>query len=508
MLPHILKSERMRERFRQEARITSFVQSEFLVDVLDAGIDVATEHPFLVMELLRGEELKKRLARAGRMSSAEAVTCLHQVALALDKTHSAGIVHRDLKPDNIFLTEREDGSLRVKLLDFGIAKVLSADGAHPNTTHEMMGTPFFMAPEQFRSLRVTPAADIYSMGMIAYSMLVGAHYWREDFDVGANVLLFAATAVHGPQEAPSSRARRRGVPLPSAFDAWFARATAPAPSDRFPTASAAVAALALALGVPRPGRPTFPSDSSYPLSPANAGYASPPPPNAQPLSAAKAGYASPPPPDTQPLSAAKAGYASPPPPDTQPLSLAKAGYPPPAEHLPPAPTSEPASRKRDPRTAHPSSSGDPHTMTCSSTALTMPFYTSVSRGRRESMALAAAALAIGIIGFLLLGQAHLWAQSPSSAPDEGSADAHHLASAIAGLTSALSSVTAPPPAPPQASTAPAPTKTEERTRGSGQAPKPFAGPGPRAQGSSGPNDRPAVQAPPRKTPVKAIQIPF
>jgi serine/threonine-protein kinase len=476
MLPHILKSERMRERFRQEARITSFVQSEFLVDVLDAGIDVATEHPFLVMELLRGQELKKRLARGGRMSPAEVVTCLHQVALALDKTHRAGIVHRDLKPDNIFLTEREDGSLRIKILDFGIAKILSADVAHPNTTHEMMGTPFFMAPEQFRSLRVTPAADIYSIGMIAYTMLVGAHYWREEFDAGANVLVFAATAVRGPQEAPSSRARRRGVPLPAAFDAWFARATAPDAANRFLTASAEVAALAHALGVPTPGRAAFPSES-FPQSPRNAAYRSPP--------------------ETQPL-LAKDLPARPFPAELLPRPSDQ------GVAAPPAPPSEPAKTPRDHRPVHAAHLADPHTITCSSTALTMPLDAPVYRGRGESMALAAAALAIGIVGFLLLGQAHLWAQSPVRAPAEARPDSRSLATTIADLTSALSFASAPAP-PPQASVEVAPAKPQPRTVAPAPAPKPSATPTSRPPGSPKAPPR-GEKAPPRKS--SGAPIPF
>ncbi|HZF48076.1 MAG TPA: serine/threonine-protein kinase [Polyangiaceae bacterium] len=258
---HALTSPTLRERFHREARVTANIDSEFLVDVFDAGFDEATGTPFLVMDLLRGEDLKDRLKRQGRFSPADVITYLHQTALALEKTHRAGVVHRDLKPSNIFLTEREDGSPRIKVLDFGIAKILAGEGAHPNTTHEMMGTPYYMAVEQFRmEKRVTFAADIYSLGMIAYTFLTGHPYWKAEHDERPNILLFAQLAMHGPKEPATVRALRAGIRLPHAFDAWFARATAVAPEARFQSALAAVLALADALGVPRPGRATAPSN--------------------------------------------------------------------------------------------------------------------------------------------------------------------------------------------------------------------------------------------------------
>ena len=122
MLPELLANRQLRERFQMEARITANVESEYIVDVFDAGIDDATGMPFLVMELLNGEDLAKVVERAGRLNGEQVVTYLRQVASALDKTHAAGIVHRDLKPENLFLTHREDGTPRVKILDFGIPR--------------------------------------------------------------------------------------------------------------------------------------------------------------------------------------------------------------------------------------------------------------------------------------------------------------------------------------------------------------------------------------------------
>jgi eukaryotic-like serine/threonine-protein kinase len=144
MHAHLFQSQEMCERFKLEARIAADIESEYIVDVFDAGVDEATGMPFLVMEMLRGEELGERLKRLGRLPSAEVVTYLYQTALALDRTHAASIVHRDLKPANLFLQQREDGTLRVKILDFGVAKLV-AEGATAAGATRSLGTPIYMA---------------------------------------------------------------------------------------------------------------------------------------------------------------------------------------------------------------------------------------------------------------------------------------------------------------------------------------------------------------------------
>jgi serine/threonine-protein kinase len=245
MHPHLFQSAEMRERFKQEARIAAHVESEHIVDVSDAGVDEATQMPFLVMELLRGEELSKRLKRLKRLPPGEVITYLQQTALALDRTHASSIVHRDLKPDNLFLTQREDGSPRIKILDFGIAKLVR-EGTSGST--QSMGTPLYMAPEQYRAgSKLTAAADIYALGMMAYTLLVGEPYWKRDLRGAGDVIAFALVAIQGPQEPASQRAASRGATLPAAFDAWFSRATAVDPARRFARASEAVQALAEAL---------------------------------------------------------------------------------------------------------------------------------------------------------------------------------------------------------------------------------------------------------------------
>lgn len=245
--PHFAKDLEFRKRFLREARLATQIGSEFIVDVLDAGVEESTDTPFLVMELLRGESIAARISRKKTFSPDDTAIYLSQVAAALDRTHARGVVHRDLKPANLFLTQRSDGSPLVKILDFGIAKLL-ASTAMEAASHTL-GTPLFMAPEQFNNSTVTPACDIYALGMIAFRFLVGSHYFALEQRQCENVYLFASVIGQGPTEPARVRAERYGAELPEAFDAWFARACHREASERFASATDAVFALADAIGV-------------------------------------------------------------------------------------------------------------------------------------------------------------------------------------------------------------------------------------------------------------------
>jgi len=132
--------------------------------------------PFLVMELLRGEDLRTRLEREGRLPLAEVIHIAGQVAKALHGAHEAGIVHRDLKPDNIFLCERDDDPMFVKIVDFGISKVSRREAQADTLTHQgvVLGTAFYMSPEQAQALRdIDGRTDLYSLGAIMYEALAG-----------------------------------------------------------------------------------------------------------------------------------------------------------------------------------------------------------------------------------------------------------------------------------------------------------------------------------------------
>jgi serine/threonine protein kinase len=250
MLLNLVEDAELRGRFALEARVTGDIESEHIVRVSDAGVDEASGTPFLVMELLRGEDLGATLKRRGPLPADEVTSYLGQAALALDKTHAASIVHRDLKPDNLFITQRDDGSPCIKLLDFGIAKVVAQHQRTQGT--QALGTPVYMAPEQIKGKGgLGPGTDVYALGHIAYTLLAGEPYWEEERQSTDSLFPVFSAIVAGPIEPPVARAeRRKGVTLPSGFDAWFAKATAARVEDRFDRASAAVAALGPALATP------------------------------------------------------------------------------------------------------------------------------------------------------------------------------------------------------------------------------------------------------------------
>jgi serine/threonine protein kinase len=258
MLPTMIEDADLLARFEGEAKVTGAVESDHIVRVSDAGIERPTGTPFLVMDLLRGEDLVSLLKKRGTLPAAEVLVYLRQAALALDKTHAAGIVHRDIKPDNLFLTERDDGTPCLKILDFGIAKVIAEGGSGPTRA---MGTPLYMAPEQILGRGgIGAATDVYSLGHVAYTLLVGEAYWQEE-SVASPLLVFRVI-VGGGREDPALRARRRrGVNLSPTFAAWFRRMTAVEADQRFQRASEAIAQLAPALSIPLP-QPTIPPVTS------------------------------------------------------------------------------------------------------------------------------------------------------------------------------------------------------------------------------------------------------
>ncbi|MFO0583757.1 MAG: protein kinase [Anaeromyxobacter sp.] len=173
--PEISHSPLETERFRREAQIAVRLKSPYVVDVLDFGQTTKSGALYLVMELLEGESLKERVRREGRIVPEEVGRLLRQLMRGLDAAHRAGIVHRDLKPENLWLVP-DDGRLRLKILDFGIAKVSGPMGGTERTQAGLvMGTPQYLSPEQAVGGDVDHRADLYSAGIIAYLMLTGRH---------------------------------------------------------------------------------------------------------------------------------------------------------------------------------------------------------------------------------------------------------------------------------------------------------------------------------------------
>jgi serine/threonine protein kinase len=204
--------ERIAKRFAREAHAVLSLRSPHIVTIIEAGSDDA--RPYLVMELLEGEDLGQRIRHAGRIPLKDALHVAAQVLVALGTAHDGGIVHRDLKPDNVFLTKNERDPMFCKLLDFGMSKTMPGGGqtvALELTKKGMaVGTPFYMAPEQARAMAdVDGRVDLWALGAILFECLTG----RPPF-VGASqeqVLIAICTTV-----APDVRALRPDVPSPVA----------------------------------------------------------------------------------------------------------------------------------------------------------------------------------------------------------------------------------------------------------------------------------------------------
>ena len=227
-------------RFQHEVRATARIKSDNVVRVTDAG--VAPElggAPFLVMELLEGTDLE-RAAAANPPAPATVIEWLRPVARAIDKAHQLGLVHRDLKPENLFLATPSDGPTLVKILDFGIVKMIE-EGTGATGTGQILGTPKYMAPEQASSTaKITPATDRCALGLIAYRLLMGESYYR------GGVMVILGELLQGQLQPPSERGSRFG----DAFDQWFLKACDRDPDERFASASEQIEALSGALGLP------------------------------------------------------------------------------------------------------------------------------------------------------------------------------------------------------------------------------------------------------------------
>ena len=245
MHPGLVGSPELREKFGLEARVGARIASEHVVEVVAAGVDAASGLPWLAMELLVGEDLSHAVKRRGAFTPAETSAVLAQVCHALDAAHAAGIVHRDLKPENIFLaeTKRAHESYMVKLLDFGIAKVLEA--ARGSNTGAI-GSPLWMAPEQTeRHAEISAVTDVWALGLVAFWMLTGKHFWLAADENDMALSAFLRELVLDPVPSASARAAELGVGalVPTTLDGWFAKTLAREREGRFASAGEAYAAF-------------------------------------------------------------------------------------------------------------------------------------------------------------------------------------------------------------------------------------------------------------------------
>jgi serine/threonine-protein kinase len=229
-------------RFRREAEIATRIGHPHIIEVVDFNI-TEDGQPFMVMELLEGQDLHRCLEEVKRLEKEELIPILGQVADALQAAHDAGVVHRDLKPGNIFLTRGVDDDVSVvKLLDFGLSKIRHA---RSQVTREkaVFGTPYYMSPEQAGgdANRVDHRADIFALAIIAYRCITG----RLPFDAptGIGVLY---QVVHADPPALTRLAKD----LSRQVDRVMARALAKEPGDRHPSVRAFADDLIRALRAP------------------------------------------------------------------------------------------------------------------------------------------------------------------------------------------------------------------------------------------------------------------
>jgi serine/threonine-protein kinase len=238
------------DRLRLEAQAIAALSplTPHVVCVLDFG-RTPDGRPYIVMEHLEGRSLKEELAERGALPPAEAAEIAVQILEGLAVAHDAGILHRDIKPDNVFLHSGIGGVRMVKLIDFGLAKLVGearerrgpSPLAKPTDEGVMLGTPRYFAPEQARGDATTASSDLYATGIVLYKMLAGHDpFWR-----CTNVYDLVRAHLTEVPPAPSA-CGRSGVPLP--LDAVVLKALAKRPEDRHPSARAFRREIEVALG--------------------------------------------------------------------------------------------------------------------------------------------------------------------------------------------------------------------------------------------------------------------
>jgi serine/threonine protein kinase len=237
MRPELAGDSLLVDRFMNEARATNAIGHPNIIDILDVGV-LPDGVPFLVMEWLDGETLAARIERQGRLPVGEAVEIARQTAVAIGAANARGILHRDLKPENLLLTREPGGRDRVKVLDFGIAKLMDSQIGAAVKTHSgrLMGTPVYMSPEQFRGIpeNLDQRSDIYSLGVVLYQMVCG----RPPFQAaGVGDLQLLHTT------APPPPPRQYQPAIPAGLERVILRCLAKQPGDRFPSMTELATAL-------------------------------------------------------------------------------------------------------------------------------------------------------------------------------------------------------------------------------------------------------------------------
>lgn len=230
--PDLLSNADAAARFEREALTATKLTHPNTVQIFDFGtFEGAT---YLIMEFVRGLDLASH-AQQGPMPWTRVGPIAVQVLAALDEAHTAGIVHRDIKPENVLLSATSSARELVKVLDFGLAKVMEAPVSGETEREQIMGTPYYMAPEQIRGDRVDARTDLYALGCMIYFLLSGRHPYEASTPLGV-------LTQHLTSDVPRLESMR-DVFVPAGIGALCARAMAKEPSDRYPTARDFAAAI-------------------------------------------------------------------------------------------------------------------------------------------------------------------------------------------------------------------------------------------------------------------------
>lgn len=227
------------KRFFLEASTAAKLRHPNTVTIFDYGSTDDGVY-YMAMELLEGRTLHRVIRESGPLEVGRALRIVRQVCRSLREAHSMGVIHRDLKPANIFLVRTEDDDDFVKVLDFGLVKQLDEGGGdHLTQTGLFMGSPKYMAPEQIRGEKVSPATDVYALGVVLYEMLTG----KVPFDKGNSVNTLMA---HVSEPVPAMEQVNPAVHIPPAVAEFTYRCLAKRAEDRFATMDAVLDALKLA----------------------------------------------------------------------------------------------------------------------------------------------------------------------------------------------------------------------------------------------------------------------